>query len=143
MAYELKTKQTEDSVQTHLAAVANEKRRADAETVMAMMARITGLDAKLWGESLIGFGSYHYKYKSGQEGDWPITAVAARKQALSVYIMPGFKSYGDLMEKLGTYKTGVSCLYIKKLEDIDLTVLEKLIGRSVADMRRMYPDDDG
>ena len=71
--------------------------------------------------------------------DWPITAVAPRKQALSVYIMPGFKTYGDLLDKLGKYKTGVSCLYLKKLEDVDVAVLEELITRSVADMRRLYP----
>jgi hypothetical protein len=142
MASEPKTKQTEASVDDHLAAVANERRRNDATPVMEMMTRITGLEPKLWGTSVIGFGSYHYKYASGREGDWPITAVAARKQALSVYIMPGFSDYRDLMGKLGKYKTGVSCLYINKLADVDLAVLEALITRSVTDMRERYPDGD-
>lgn len=142
MASEPKTKQTEASVADHLAAVANERRRNDATTVMEMMTRITGLEPKMWGTSMIGFGTYHYKYKTGREGDWPITAVAARKQALSVYIMPGFGDYQDLMDKLGKYKTGVSCLYINKLADIDPAVLVALITRSVADMRKRYSDDD-
>ncbi len=105
-----------------------------------MMTRVTGLEQKLWGDSLIGFGTYHYMYKSGREGDWPITAVAARKQALTVYIMPGFGEYGVLMDKLGKYKTSVSRLYITKLENVDLAVLEELIARSVADMRERFRD---
>ena len=139
MASEAKTKQTDASVDAHLLTVENEKRRADTIVVKDMMTRITGLKPAMWGDSLIGFGTYHYKYKSGREGDWPITAVAARKQVLTVYIMPGFGNYGDLMDRLGKYKTSVSCLYIKKLEDVDLAVLEDLIARSVADMRKRYP----
>ena len=138
MAYELKTKQNDGSVDAYLSSVANEKRRTDATEVMHIMARVTGFEPKMWGTSIIGFDSYHYKYKSGQEGDWPITAVSARKQALSVYIMPGLKAYADLMGKLGKYKNGVSCLYINKLENVDLGILEELIIRSVADMRERY-----
>ena len=141
MAYKLKTKQNNGSVDAYLDTVTNEKRRNDALSVMEIMGRVTGLEPKLWGKSLIGFGSYHYKYKSDQEGEWLITAVALRKKALSVYIMPGFKAYGDLMKKLGKYKTGVSCLYVKRLEDVEIVVLEELIARSVADMRRLYPED--
>ena len=141
MTYELKTKRNDGSVDAYLDTVTNEKRRNDSLSVMEIMGRVTGLEPKLWGKSLIGFGSYHYKYKSGQEGEWPITAVAPRKQALSVYIMPGFKACGDLMKKLGKYKTGVSCLYVKRLEDVEIVVLEELIARSVADMRRLYPED--
>lgn len=135
---ELKTKATDASVDDYLDTVTNEKRRADTIVVKDMMQRITGHEPKLWGTSLIGFDTYHYKYASKREGDWPITAVAARKQALTVYIMPGFSNYGALMDKLGKYKTSVSCLYIKKLEDIDLAVLEELITRSVADMQARY-----
>ena len=92
------------------------------------------------GSSLIGFDSYSYKYASGREGEWPITAVSPRKTSLTVYIMPGFAGYRPLMTKLGKYKTGKSCLYIKRLEDVDVSTLESLIERSVKDMRRMYPD---
>jgi len=141
MASEPKAFPTDASVDAHLATVENEKRRADTVLVKDMMTRITGLEPKLWGDSLIGFGTYHYKYKSGRGGDWPITAVAARKQALTVYIMPGFSEYAGLMDRLGKVKTSVSCLYIKKLEYVDLAVLEELVARSVADMRSRYPDN--
>ena len=140
MASAPKTLPTDASVDDHLAAIENEKRRADTIVVKDMMTRVTGKKPTMWGDSLIGFGTYHYKYKSGREGDWPITAVAARKQALTVYIMPGFGNYGDLMDRLGNYRTSVSCLYITKLENVDLAVLEELIARSVADMRELYPD---
>ncbi|NKB59372.1 MAG: DUF1801 domain-containing protein [Alphaproteobacteria bacterium] len=135
---EPKTKVTDASVDDYLDTIADEKRRADASVVKDMMARITGHEPKMWGTSIIGFDTYHFKYVSKREGDWPITGLAARKQALSVYIMPGFSAYGDLMDKLGKHKAGRSCLYIKKLEDIDLAVLEDLIARSVEDMRAKY-----
>ena len=94
----------------------------------------TGWKPELWGTGLVGFGSYHYVYASGREGDWPVTAFAARKQNLTVYIMPGFEKYDALMQKLGKFKTGKSCLYLKRLSDIDQKVLKQLIASSVKAM---------
>jgi hypothetical protein len=136
---ENKTRQNDASVDAFLRSIDNQRRRDDAVTVLALMAEITGEPAKMWGTSLIGFGTYHYKYDSGREGDYFITGLSPRKQALTVYIMQGFSRYGDLMSKLGKHKTGKSCLYINKLGDIDLAVLEQLIRRSVLWMRERYP----
>ncbi len=102
------------------------------------MDKVTGWKAKMWGPSIVGYGKYHYKYDSGREGDSLITGFSPRKQALTVYIMPGFSEYGDLLTKLGKCKTSRSCLYINKLEDVDLKVLEKLIRKSVAYMKKKY-----
>jgi len=112
--------------------------RADARKVAAMMRRATGKRARMWGPSMVGYGSYHYRYESGREGDFMITGFSPRKQALTVYIMPGFSRFGKLMSKLGNYKTGKSCLYIKRLDDVDETVLEQLIRESVDYMRAHY-----
>ena len=133
-----KTQATSASVETFLTAVTNETRRNDTRVVVDMMSRITGCPPVMWGDSIIGFDRYHYD--SGREGEHLITGVAPRKAALTVYIMPGFSAYGALMDKLGTYKTGKSCLYINSLAEIDLAVLEELIGSSVAEMRTRYPD---
>ena len=135
---DMKTTRNDASVDAFLAGVDNEKRRDDCRTVIAIMQRVTDEDPVMWGPSIVGFGSYHYKYDSGREGDFFLTGVAPRKQALTVYIMPGFNSYDGLMTKLGKHKTGRSCLYIKKLEDVDLTVLEELITKSVTWMRDKY-----
>ena len=102
-----------------------------------MMADITGEKPVMWGPSVVGFGSYHYKYASGREGDWMITGFSPRKQALTLYIMPGFDRYDDLMVKLGKYKTGKSCLYINKLEDVDKNILHELIAHSVKYMNKL------
>ena len=92
----------------------------------------------MWGSNIVGFGQYHYKYESGREGDFMITGFSPRKQALTLYIMPGFKSQAALMKKLGKYKTGKSCLYIKRLSDVDEAILQRLITDSVKLMRRKY-----
>lgn len=105
-----------------------------------MMKRLTGEEAKMWGPSLIGFGTYHYKYASGREGDFFRVGFSPRKTALTVYIMPGFKRFDELMQKLGKYKTGKSCLYIKKLEDVDVKVLEELVMSSLEYMADKYPE---
>ncbi len=138
---ELKTKVTEASVDDYLDTIPDEKRRADTIVVTDMMAHVTGHEPKLWGTSIIGFDSYHYK-RISREGELPIIGVAARKQALTIYIMPGFEPYGELMDRLGKYKTGRSCLYIKRLEDVDFVVLEEIVRRSVADMRARYAESD-
>lgn len=135
-----KTQANDASVEAFLAAVTNETRRSDTRVIVDMMAHITGCPPVMWGASIIGFDRYHYRYDSGREGEHLITGVAPRKTALTVYIMPGFGAYGALMDRLGKYKTGKSCLYVNTLADIDLAVLEELIGSSVAEMRARYPD---
>ena len=134
-----KTLPNDASVEEYLLSVENEDRRADTRAVIALMQQITGHPPVMWGDSIIGFDTYHYKYSSGREGDWMRSAVAPRKAALTVYIMAGFDRFGDLMERLGKYKTGSSCLYLKKLSDADPDVLEELIKSSVAYMRETYP----
>jgi hypothetical protein len=135
---ELKTQPTRASVTEFLAGIDDRQQRADAKKVAAMMRRATGKRAKMWGASIVGYGSYHYKYASGREGDFMITGFSPRKQALTVYIMPGFSGLKKMMEKLGKYKTGKSCLYIKNLSDVDEKVLERLIDESVRQMRERY-----
>ena len=135
---ELKTRQNNASVSDFLASIDDPQKRTDARKVAGMMRRATGKRAKMWGTSIVGYGNYHYKYASGREGDFMITGYSPRKNALTVYIMPGFSSFKGLMAKLGKYKTGKSCLYIKRLADIDEAVLEELIVESVKHMRRKY-----
>ena len=103
------------------------------------MERITGHPPAMWGDAIIGFDTYYYKYASSREGDWMVSAVAPRKAALTIYIMAGFDRFSDLMDRLGKFKTGSSCLYLKKLSDADPEVLEELIKTSVAYMRETYP----
>ena len=136
---ELKTQENDASVEDYLAKVAPPRRAEDARTVMAMMARITGETPRMWGTSIIGFGRYGYQNSKGKDFSWPLTGVSPRKAALSIYIMPGFEPFGDLMAKLGTHKTGRSCLYVTRLENIDIRVLERLIAGSVELMRARYP----
>lgn len=135
---ENKTQPTAKSVTAFLDAVENEKRRADAYRLLEIFNRLMPEPAILWGESLIGYGSYYYKYDSGREGDFFLTGFAPRKQNLSIYIIAGFEPFSELLGKLGKYKTGASCLYVNKLEDIDLDVLEELIKQSVGLMRKKY-----
>jgi hypothetical protein len=135
---ELKTKESSASVAAFLSAVEDSQRRRDAKKVAAMMREATGSRAKMWGTSIIGFGSYHYRYASGREGDWMLIGLSPRKQNLTLYIMAGFREFGTLMSRLGPHKTGKSCLYIKRLADIDLKVLESLIKRSIRHMRSKY-----
>lgn len=135
---ELKTKATKASVAAFLRTVDDERKRNDAREVMALMKDVTGKRPKMWGPSIVGFGSYHYRYGSGREGDWPVTGFSPRKQYLTIYIMPGFSRYAPLMKKLGKYKTGKSCLYLKNLDDVDRKVLRRLVARSVTDMKKMY-----
>jgi hypothetical protein len=135
---ELKTKKTEKSVEKFLNTVKDEATRNDCVTILKMMQKATGAPPKLWGPSIIGFGGYHYKYESGREGDWFLTGFSPRKGNLSLYIMSGFRRYPELMRKLGKYKTGVSCLYIKRLADVDKNVLNELIAESVRHIRKTH-----
>ena len=132
---ELKTKPTKISVASFVAKIADERKRADAKALIAMMKDATKSEPVMWGSSIVGFGSYSYAYASGQTGDWPIIGLSPRKQNLTVYIMPGFEEFGDLLGKLGPHTTGKSCLYIKRLSDIDVPTLKKLIVKSVAKMK--------
>jgi len=132
--YVLKTRATPQNVGQFLAGIADATKRADAEEIARMMASITGVQPKMWGPSIVGFGQYHYKYESGHEGDMCIAGFSPRKDALTLYVMPGFEHYADLMAKLGRYKTGKCCLYVKRLDDVDRDVLRKLIERSVGFM---------
>ncbi len=135
---ENKTRPSRASVTAFMSAIEDPGMRAAANKVAAMMRRATGKRATMWGPSIVGYGSYHYRYDSGREGDFLITGFSPRKQALTVYIMPGFSHFEDLMSKLGKYKTGKSCLYIRRLADIDEAVLERLIVESVKFMRAHY-----
>ena len=132
---EPKTKKTGASVAAFLDAVADPGRREDARAVLALMKRITGEEPKMWGPSIVGFGSYTYTYASGRTGDWPIAGFSPRKQALTLYVMPGFEKDADLMKRLGKHKAGKSCLYLNRLADVDAGVLEELVRRSVERMR--------
>ena len=124
---ELKTKKNEASVTKFLDGVKGEKKRQDSYTILKLMQKITKAEPKMWGTSIIGFGSYHYKYASGREGDWFVTGFSPRKQNLTLYIMSGISKYTDLLKKLGKFKTGKSCLYINKIEDIEIKILKELI----------------
>ena len=126
------------SVTAFMAAIDDPRMRADAKKVAAMMRRATGKRARMWGPSIVGYGSYHYRYESGREGDFMITGFSPRRQALTIYIMPGFSRFAELMSKLGKYRTGKSCLYLRRLADVDEAVLERLINESVRYMRAHY-----
>jgi len=127
----LKTGPTKVSVRAFLKGVNDDRRRQDCETLVGMMKRITRADPVMWGPSIVGFGTYHFKYASGREGDWFLTGFSPRTQALTIYIMGGFKQYPALMKQLGRPSTGSSCLYVKRLDDLDLDVLQELIRESV------------
>jgi len=133
---ELKTKPTKVDVEKFLKSVIDKKRQEDLFEILELMKKITKEEPTMWGPSIVGFGSYHYKYESGREGDMCITGFSPRKQSLTLYIMSGFKKYHELMKKLGKYRTGKSCLYINKLEDVDLKVLKTLITESVRYMKQ-------
>jgi len=131
---ELKTKKTDASVEKFLKAVSDEQRRKDCFKLVDIMKAATKSDPAMWGTSIIGFGRHQYKYDSGRELEWFLVGFSPRKQDLTLYIMPGVERYPELMKKLGKYKTGRSCLYIKKLGDVDLPTLKQLIKKSVGDL---------
>ena len=126
---ELKTKETNASVSSFLKKLAPD-RRSDAEAILALMKAATREEPAMWGTSIVGFGRLHYKYPSGREGDWFQMGFSPRKDSFTLYLCGGFAPHADLMEKLGKHKTGVGCVYVKKLQDVDVTVLNQLITRS-------------
>ena len=134
-----KTVEIGDSVEAFLGTLAVERRRAEALQMVEMMQRITGHPPKMWGPTIIGFDSYHYRYESGREGDALMVGFSPRKAALTIYVMPGFADYQDHLSKLGHPKTGASCLYLKRLDKVDIAVLEDLVSASYAEMQRRYP----
>ena len=136
---ENKTKATAKSVPEFLEHIEDPKRRSECITIAAMMEKLTGSKPKMWGESIVGFGDYRYKYASGREGDWFLAGFSPRKQNLTIYIMGYLEFYSELLEGLGKFKHGKGCLYIKNLEDIDLKVLEALINTSIERLKN-HPD---
>lgn len=135
---EMKTKPHDSDVEAYLNAIEDEQQRADAFAVLNLMRKATGTEPKMWGNGLIGFGQYHYKYPSGREGDWFLTGFAPRKNMISISIMSGLDRYGKILSSLGKFKTGKSCLNVKRLDDVDLPTLGKLVQQSVVDMKKMY-----
>lgn len=135
---DLKTKPNEEDVEAFLNALEDERKKADCFQVLKLMQEITGEPPKIWGGNMIGFGTYHYKYDSGREGDWFLTGFAPRKANLTLYIMSGFSRYEELMKQLGKHKTGKSCLYVKSINDLDEAVLRQLIKESVDFIKKQY-----
>lgn len=133
----LKTRKNDASVEAFIESVENETRRSDGFTLLELYKKATGLEPKMWGDSIIGFGEYHYKSeRSSQEGDWPLAGFSPRKANLTLYVMNQFANYTDLLSRLGKHKTSVACLYINKLADIDINVLEKLVSQSYEDAKQ-------
>jgi hypothetical protein len=135
---ENKTKVTEASVEKYLSAIEDDARRKDCEALARLMTRTTKMPAKMWGASIVGFGSYHYKYESGREGDSCLTGFSSRKGDISVYGMASSSGQEELLSRLGKHRMGKGCLYIRKLSDVDLKVLEQLIVGSVAERKQRY-----
>ena len=133
---ELKTKRNKGDVEAFLNSLPDEKKQRDSFIILELMKQVTGTEPEMWGESIIGFGSYHYKYESGREGDWFLVGFSPRKQNLTLYIMAGFDEYGHLLGKLGKHTTGKGCLYIKKMEDVNQDVLKELVRKSAKHMEK-------
>jgi hypothetical protein len=139
MGNTIKTKVSEDSVEDFINSVEDATKRQDSFKLLEIYKRVTDEKPKMWGSSIIGFGQYHYKSeRSRQEGDWPLAGFAPRKQSLTLYVMPGFVDYDDLLADLGKHKTSKACLYINKLADVDIKVLEKIIKRSYLDAKKNF-----
>jgi hypothetical protein len=132
---ELKTQKTDTSVEEFLYSVDNDRKREDSFEILEMMKEVTGEEPVMYGSSIIGFGSYRYKYASGREGEWFLVGFSPRKQNITLYIMSGFDNYENLLGELGKYKTGKSCLYVNKLDDVDEQVLRELVRESVDHMK--------
>ena len=136
---ENKTKPTDATVEDFLAGVEPEKKREEARVLDQLFRKVTGWQPVMWGPAIVGYGSYHYKYASGREGDMCATGFSPRKAQHSVYILPGYADFGDYLDRLGKHTIGKSCLYFKKLEDIDLDVLAELIEAGLEDLGQKYP----
>ncbi|WP_371018425.1 DUF1801 domain-containing protein [Pseudalkalibacillus sp. JSM 102089] len=137
--YELKTKETDYSVIEFIESVDHPKKREDGYRLLDLFTETTGYEAKMWGPSIIGFGSYHYKYATGHEGDAPLVGFSPRKAKISLYLAQGEPEREEALERLGKHTTGKACVYVNKLADIDLGVLKELIDQSVDYMQKLYP----
>lgn len=138
--YELKTKENDNSVIEFIEAVDHEKKKEDAYRLLDIFTEVTGCQARMWGASIIGFGSYHYKYESGHEGHAPLVGFSPRKARISLYLAAGDPCRDELLNQLGKHKTGKACVYINKVDDIDVKALKKLIIQSVNHLKKSYPD---
>jgi len=139
---ENKTAPTDADAAAFIASIEDSGKREDAKQIAAIMQRVSGHPPRLWGPSIVGFGTYHYRYASGREGDSPRVGFSPRKAALTLYLTDGFPYHAEVMSRLGSFTTGKACLYIKRLSDIDVTVLEELIRASLAHMAELYPAAD-
>jgi len=137
---EIKTRLNDKDLDEFLNSIENRKRSEDTNKIIDIMKKVTSHEPKMWGDSIIGFDTYHYKYKTGREGDWLAIGVAPRKQNISLYLMNGFNEYEDLLSKLGKHKVGKACLYINKIEDINIKILEELIAKSYKSVKEMYKE---
>jgi hypothetical protein len=135
---EPKTKPTDESVEEFLDAVEHPQKKADSFELLEIMKEVTQEEPVMWGTSIIGFGSYHYRYASGREGDWPLVGFSPRKRSLTVYLAPGLDDISDLLGKLGKHRVGKGCLYINKLSDVDTDVLKKIVKKSVEVLEKRY-----
>lgn len=136
---ELKTKPTDQKAEDFLNTIEPKEKREDGLKILAVMKKITGEEPRMWGTSIVGFGMYHYKSeRSSQEGDWPLIGFSPRKQNLTLYIMPGFNNIKEYLDRLGKHKVSVGCLYIKRLSDIDMSVLEEIIEKTYIEMKKLY-----
>ena len=136
-----KTVETKNSVSAFLKKIKDEKRRKDCTAIIDLIAKQTGFDAKMWGTAIIGFGSYHYKYESGREGDAPLAGIASRSTAIVLYLCSNFENREELLKKFGKYKAEGGCVYVKSLADIDTTVLIKMIKNSIKHLQKLYPEN--
>ncbi|MCR4318582.1 MAG: DUF1801 domain-containing protein [Planctomycetes bacterium] len=136
---ELKTKKNDASVEKYIASIKDEQRRNDCETILDLMKKETKAEPKMWGETIVGLGDHHYIYASGRENDWFQVGFSNRKDSITLYLcFSVFDAFADLLEKLGKFKTGKGCLYIKKLEDVHLPTLKKMIKRAVTNAKKMH-----
>jgi hypothetical protein len=137
---EIKTKPTNASVKDFLEKVSDERRRKDCDTIVQLMSEATKAPPQMWGSSIVGFGRYHYKYASGHEGEFTLLGFSPRKTELTLYITPGLHLFPELLSKLGKFKTGRSCLYIKKLDDVNIKVLRRILHQAVKAMAKYRVD---
>ncbi|WHX28212.1 DUF1801 domain-containing protein [Virgibacillus halodenitrificans] len=140
MAYELKMKENDENVIEFIEKVENNRKREDAYKLLEIFTETTGYEAKMWGDSIIGFGSYHYKYKTGHEGDAPLVGFSPRKARISLYFATGDMEREKLLKSLGKHKSGKACVYINKVEDVNVHVLKELILQSITFLRETYPE---
>ena len=136
---ENKTRKTEQDPQSYIDAIEKDARRADCQKILEMMGELTGWKPKMWGASIIGFGEYHYKYESGREGDALRLGFSSRAQNISIYIMPGYQDFCEELARLGTHKIGKTCLYIKRLSDVDEAVLREIMAKGLRLLEEKYP----